>query len=108
MMRCPVCSEVYSYGRGINHTCGDYKFFFGSIFDEKKHRYQWNCTRDTKMTNLNKLTQNRIQISDQDKHKALNYESSHNQLYHWNCADNQTVMSIFLNFTESDRELIYE
>ena len=107
-MKCPVCQNVYSYGRMISHLCGGKPSFFGSIFNKRTHEYQWNCTPHPKAfnTNLSKLTS----IEKSSRSELICVDKYSKILYPWNCQLNQDNEddNLVLNLTISDKQLVYE
>jgi hypothetical protein len=113
VLRCPVCDEVYSYGRMISHLCGGKTFFFGATFNERPHKYQWNCCTHPKTTLSDSIPNTHSFPTTTDKTKSsklefLSNEISSKILYPWNCCTNQNDVNLVLNLTISDRQLIYE
>jgi len=108
VIKCPVCSEVYSYGRTICHTCGDKTFFFGNIFNERKHNYQWNCHTHSMANHSGKTYASTIELREPKKFETLRQELTHKNIYDWNCATNQSIPIFYFDLSESNKELLYE
>lgn len=114
-MKCPVCQNVYSYGRMISHLCDGKPSFFGSIFDKRTPEHQWNCTPYPKTTintcipsNINKPTLNNLEKTS--KLEFLCNVKPSKILYSWNCQSSQNKEDddLVLNLTISDKQLVYE
>jgi hypothetical protein len=105
-MKCPVCQNVYSYGRMISHLCGGKPSFFGSIFNKRTHEYQWNCTTHLKVINPDLSIRNDIEESS--RFELLNEDKSSKILYPWNCQSNQDDAGFVINLTISNKLLVYE
>jgi hypothetical protein len=108
MMRCPVCAEIYSYGRQISHICGEKIFLFGSIFSEKKENYQWNCYTGSVHKSTNKRTKRSHTSGDTKNFDEIDQELTHKKSYDWNCDTVQNIPNIIFDLKESPRILLYE
>jgi len=112
VMKCPVCRNVYSYGRMITHLCKGNTFFFGSIFSETPSEYQWNCCphpkKTHKSTSIHSTIPNPSKVNETCRFELLSDQNSSKILYPWNCYSNQDDLNLVLNLTISDKQLIYE
>ncbi len=43
MVKCPNCGIEYSLGRKIYHRCEGFSIYHGSVCQEPRKRYPWNC-----------------------------------------------------------------
>ncbi|NHJ23688.1 MAG: hypothetical protein EAX89_03885 [Candidatus Lokiarchaeota archaeon] len=54
MIKCPECGIEYSYGRNVCHICKSNSILFGSLFNQPRRNYNWNCSEEFQ-TNNNEL-----------------------------------------------------
>ncbi len=103
VIRCPKCGIEYSYGRNICHICEDHSIFFGTLFNEDRREYQWNCNSKiiSDVSHINPLTSEFL-LKDAELMKE------EKNSYEWNCDPALRVIQISFFDKKLGWNLVYE
>lgn len=108
LMRCLECEEKFSYGRKICHICQDNSIFFGTIFQEDKRDYKWNCNTAITCYRLLTTELESIESCISDISKINQAEIKERKQYDWNCRSTEKVIDKIDKKEEEEFLLIYK